>query len=76
MSNVVDIFGAPIAERVADRAVPPVREPVGLDDFHDAGSIQLQRDHQVERLGTWLAVGLGVGAFLFVRNWRHKKRAK
>jgi len=76
VSNVIDMFGRPIAERVAERAVPPVRQPVGLEEFRDAGSLQLQRDKQVDRLGTWLAVAAAVGAFFVVRDWRHKRRAK
>jgi hypothetical protein len=72
--KVLHMFGAPIAERVAERIVPAARTPSSLADFTDAGELQVARDRQVDRLGTWLAVGGGVLTYFLVRDWRLKRR--
>lgn len=74
MSNVVDMLGKPIAERAADRVIPPVRQPVTLEEFSDVGELQVSRDRATNTLGTWLAVGVGVAAFFLVRDWRAKRK--
>jgi hypothetical protein len=70
------MFAAPIGERVADKVVPPVRQPGSLADYNDAGQLQLARDQSTNTIGTWLAVGLGVGVFFLVRDWRAKRGGK
>jgi len=74
--KVVSLFGERVADRMADKVVPPVRAPTSLDEFKDAGQVQLARDRQVNQLGTWLALGCGVAVFFIVRDWRLKKRSK
>ena len=75
-AKVIPLFAAPIAERVADRVVPPVTQPTTLRGYRDASGIQLDRDRLTSQLGTWVAVGVGVAAFFVVRDWRHRSRRK
>jgi len=74
--KVVDIFGGAVAERVADKVVLPTRTPNSLEEFSDMGALQVRRDRQTERIGTFVALGIGVGVFFLVREWRQTKHRK
>jgi len=75
-AKVIELFARPMGERVADKVVPPLRTPHTLEEFSDAGALQVRRDQVTGTVGTWLAVGLGVVVYLGVRDWRQQKRSK
>jgi len=78
-SNVIPLFVTPVAERVADKVVPPVRQPASLEEYSDVAAAQMKRDQTTSTIGTFLAVGAFAVAFYVVRDWRQttvNKKAK
>ena len=70
--QVISMFG----ERIADKVMPVRPEPSTAVELSDATARQVERDSLTDRLGTWVAVGVGVGVFFAMRNWRRGTRKR
>ena len=68
-AKVIPMFAQAVAERAADRVMPPELVPQTLPDYRMAARSKLDGERTVDSLGTWLAIGITVGTAWLTYGW-------
>lgn len=74
--KIIDLFGAPVAERVSNKVFPPSIAPQSLAEYDLQAEQAIERQRQSLTIGKLVGIAGGIGVFMWVRAWRLKQRKR